>query len=240
MSTKNKAEDKPKEHEEQGGQSVLIFVVSGGIILASVLCYFLIPDFKAFINDAISILSSDDEQRIEQWVSGFGAWGPAFIILAMVVQMFLIVIPSVVLMVVSTLAYGPWWGSVISYVAVAVASTIAYFIGLKAGQALIDELIGEKSEKKVAHYIQKYGAWAIMAFRVSPFLSNDAISFVAGLGKMGYPKFIGATTVGIIPLIVLIAVLGQDMGTLKTGMLWVSGFTVGAFLIYLFISERKK
>ncbi len=37
-----------------------------------------------------------------------------------------------------------------------------------------------------------YGFWAIIVTRINPFLSNDAISFVGGLLRMGYWKFIGA------------------------------------------------
>ena len=160
-----------------------------------------------------------------------------FIVVAMVVQMFLIVIPSVVLMVVSTLAYGPLWGSLLSCLAVLIASSLAYFIGLHAGNTLVKRLIGKKAEEKVEHYIQEYGAWAIVLFRVSPFLSNDAISFVAGIGEMRYPKFILATAVGIIPLI---AYVGQDTETLEKSMLWVTGATVLGFAAYVIYRRTKK
>ena len=228
------------EQETQRSQSRLIFVISGSILLALVLSYFFVSDFKQFINESIQILTSDDEQQIRDWVSDFGFWGPVFIIGAMTAQMFLIIIPSVVLMVVSTLAYGPWWGSVITYVAVIVAATIAYFIGVHANNAFIDKLIGEKNEKKVENYIQKYGAWAIVLFRLSPFLSNDAISFVAGIGHMRFVKFIIATSAGIIPLIAMIAYLGKDTERLETGMIWVSVATLVGFVIYYLIKRKKK
>lgn len=240
MGVREKIKRKIKGREEQRSQSMLIFVASAAIILSLVLSYFLIPDFKNFVNTAITILTSDDEDRIRDWVSGFGFWGPVFVIGAMTAQMFLIVIPSVILMVVSTLAYGPWWGSLISYVAVFIASSVAYFIGSHASTAFLDKVIGEKSKNKVEHYIQEYGAWAIVIFRVSPFLSNDAISFVAGLGQMRYLKFIAATTAGIIPLIAMIGYLGKDTQTLEKGMWWISGISIVVFLIYFFIRRRKK
>ncbi|MFP4090039.1 MAG: TVP38/TMEM64 family protein [Cyclobacteriaceae bacterium] len=158
----------------------------------------------------------------------------------MVAQMFLIVIPSPLLMIVSTLAYGPFWGSLISYVAVVVAATVAYFIGYHASNAFIDRLIGQKTTEKVNYYIQKYGAWAVVIFRVSPFLSNDAISFVAGLGEMKFVKFILATTAGIIPLIAMIGFLGENTERLKTGMLWISGLTIVGFAIYFLIKRHQK
>ena len=236
MSTTSKA----KQKDGQQYQSRLVFVTSGVILLALVLSYFFVPTFHDFANEAVNILTSDDKEKIENWVSEFGIWGPVLIVVAMIAQMFLIIIPSVVLMIVSTLAYGPWWGSLISYTAVVVASSIAYYIGVHASNVFLDKLIGKSAEDKVSHYIQKYGAWAIVLFRVSPFLSNDAISFVAGIGEMRYPKFIAATTAGILPLIAMIAYLGKDTERLETGMWWISGITLVAFLIYFFINRRKK
>jgi len=52
-----------------------------------------------------------------------------------------------------------------------------------------------------------YGFWAIIVTRVNPFLSNDAISFVGGLLRMGYWKFIAAALVGIAPLTSFIAIM---------------------------------
>ncbi|MEQ9443144.1 MAG: TVP38/TMEM64 family protein [Cyclobacteriaceae bacterium] len=235
-----KISKKSGEQESQQSQSRLIFIISGSILLALVLCYFFVSDFKEFINESVRVLSSDDEQQVENWVSNFGFWGPVFIIGAMTAQMFLIIIPSVVLMVVSTLAYGPWWGSLISYIAVVLAATIAYFIGVHANNAFVDKLIGEKNEKKVEKYIQKYGAWAIVLFRLSPFLSNDAISFVAGIGHMRFVKFITATSVGIIPLIAMIAFLGKETDRLQTGMIWISVATLVGFAVYYLIKRKRK
>ena len=229
----------PGEAEEQEQQSRWVFIISGIIILSLVGAYFVVPSFQQFVNQAIDVLTSNDQQRIKTWVSGFGVGGPLFIIAAMIAQMFLIIIPSVVLMVVSTLAYGPLWGSLLSLTAVLVASSIAYYIGWHTGQAVVDKLIGKKAEEKMNHYIQTYGAWAIVLFRVSPFLSNDAISFAAGIGEMRYLKFILATAVGIVPLIAVIAYVGQDTETLESSMLWISGITAVAFVGYFIFKKTK-
>ncbi|MFP4503580.1 MAG: TVP38/TMEM64 family protein [Cyclobacteriaceae bacterium] len=240
MGVRSRVNQNLKQREEERKQSIWVFIVSGGIILAIILSYFLIPEVKVFLNQAFEVLTSDDTQLIEEWVSGFDFWGPLIIVAAMVAQMFLIVIPSPLLMIVSTLAYGPFWGSLISYVAVVVAATVAYFIGYHASNAFIDRLIGQKTTEKVNYYIQKYGAWAVVIFRVSPFLSNDAISFVAGLGEMKFVKFILATTAGIVPLIAMIGFLGENTERLKTGMLWVSVLTIVGFAIYFLIKRHQK
>jgi uncharacterized membrane protein YdjX (TVP38/TMEM64 family) len=63
-----------------------------------VICYSTIPAVNQFFNKAWNVLTSDDEVRIKTWVEEFGWFGPIVIILAMVVQMLLLVIPSLCVM----------------------------------------------------------------------------------------------------------------------------------------------
>jgi len=75
--------------------------------------------------------------------------------------------------------------------------------------------------------------------RLNPFLSNDAISFVAGILKMNYWKFIGATALGITPLIVLLAFAGRDLDSLKSTLLYGSVVSLVIFGIYLWWDKKK-
>lgn|SRR5690554_2976005 len=194
-----------------------------------VVCYFIIPSVNDFFNEAWNVLTNDDEARIKKWVEGFGWLGPIVIILAMILQMFLLVIPTILLMIVAILAYGPIWGSILIFIAVLIASSVGYMIGKYMGSSLIERLLGEKTTKKVISFIEDYGFWAVVITRINPFLSNDAISFVAGILKMNFLKFISATAVGITPLILLIALTGQNTDSLKNGLLWGS---IGSLIIF--------
>lgn len=102
-------------------------------------------------------------------------------------------------------------------------------IGKYMGSSLIERLLGKKNTKKVISFIKDYGFWAIVITRINPFLSNDAISFVAGILKINYLKFISATALGIAPLILLIAITGQNIDSLKNGLLWGS---IGSLIIF--------
>ena len=154
--------------------------------------------------------------------------------------MFLLVVPSPLVMVVSVLAYGPVWGSLISLAGIITASTLGYFIGKYLGPITVQKLIGHKTEIKIENYIEEYGFWTIIVARISPILSNDATSFVAGILKMGYFKFMGATLLGIIPLTILIAILGENIDRLKTGLIWVSVISFVALIGYIIYDKRKQ
>tara|TARA_B100000678_G_scaffold75032_1_gene61560 strand:- start:1813 stop:2523 length:711 start_codon:yes stop_codon:yes gene_type:complete len=214
--------------------------ISLALVASIVACYFLIPSVQEFLDKAWAVLTSGDEKRITQWVDGFGWFGPVVLILAMIIQMFLIVIPSVALMVVSIIAYGPIWGSLIVFAAVFSASTIGYITGRYFGPVIVERLIGEKNEQKIADFIDDYGFWAVIVTRVNPFLSNDAISFVGGILKMTYWKFIGATLVGIAPLTIFIAILGRSTDQLKSGLLWGSLVSLVLFGAYVFWDKKKR
>lgn len=228
------------EKQQKPSKSKLPLYLSIVLVGAIVASYFFIPSIHHFINNAWDVLTSDDEQRIKDWVSGFGWYGPIVLILSMVVQMFLIVIPTIALMVVSILAYGPLWGSLIILVAVFAASSVGYFIGRYFGKTLILKLLGKKTESKIEDFIEDYGFWAVIVTRLNPFLSNDAISFVGGILNMPYWKFIGATFIGILPLTILIAIFGKSTDQLKTGLLWGSVFSLLAFVCYYLWKKYKK
>ncbi|CAN5226856.1 hypothetical protein BH23BAC2_BH23BAC2_09770 [soil metagenome] len=146
---------------------------------------------------------------------------------------------SIALMVVSILAYGPVWGSIILFAAIFTASSVGYIIGRYFGPVISEKLIGQKTERKIGSFIEDYGFWAIIVSRLNPILSNDAISFVAGILKMGYWKFIGASLLGITPLILFIAVLGETTDGMTTGLIWGSVVSLVIFLLYVWWDKKK-
>jgi uncharacterized membrane protein YdjX (TVP38/TMEM64 family) len=235
---KNKVKN-TNDPDKETEQSKIPLFLSLGLLTCLIGAYFISSDYKEFIDTAWSTLTSGDQEKIEQWVSKFGFWGPLFIILIMILQMFLFVLPSWGLMVVSVLAYGPVWGAILSISAVAVASTIGYFLGKYFSELFIVKLIGKKTERKLELYLEEYGSKAVFIFRLAPMLSNDAISFVAGVGGMSYGKFITATLAGIGPLAILIAIFSESADKLQTFLIWASGISLVLFVIYV-IWDRKK
>ncbi|WP_204336892.1 TVP38/TMEM64 family protein [Cryomorpha ignava] len=185
------------------------------------------------------MLLSDDEADIKRWVGELGFWGPLFIIVAMVVQMFLIFVPSPLLMVVAVLAYGPVLGTILAIVSVMISSTIGYFVGRMIGEEALYRLIGKSKEDKMESYVSQYGLWVVIISRVSPVFSNDAISFVAGILNMKFLKFIGATFVGITPLAILIGWFGENNDRLRTGLIWTSVICVVLLVAYIIFDRRR-
>ncbi|MFC5270669.1 TVP38/TMEM64 family protein [Adhaeribacter terreus] len=230
-----RTEHKPKEKSSKLPLYITLVVV--GTVFA---LYFFWPPFANNVREAWNIVSTGDQQKISAWVEQFGYWGPLVIILFMVVQMFMVVVNVLAIIIITILVYGPVWGSLIAFAGIMLASIIGYGVGRWAGSALVHKLLGVKAARKVEVQVDRYGYWAVAIARVIPVISNDAISFVAGSIGLQFWKFMGATTAGVVPLITLIAFIGNDTDNLKTGLIWLSSVGVVAFLIFYFYDKHKQ
>lgn len=197
------------------------------------LAYFLVPPFHDFVDKAYRLIANERQDAFQQWIEGYGAWAPITLIAVMLLQTIIPVIPSVVIMVAAVLAFGAIWGSVLSWLGLLAAACLAYVGGRLLGPATIYRLIGKKTENRLEAILDDYGIGAVVFARVSPVLSTDAISFVAGLVGMRFWHFMAATAVGTLPLLLLIAVLARNFDTLERGLLVMSIVSALMFVAYL-------
>ena len=231
-----RASDRRRSRLARAGKAWLVPL---GVFAAVGALYTLSPAAREFAQDAYAALGSGDRARTEQWVRGFGAWGPATVLLLMIAQTVIPVIPSVLLMVVTVLAYGPLWGGALTFGGLLLAASVAFGLGRALGPATVGRLVGERTERKVEEFVDRYGAWGVIVARISPVISTDAVSFAAGLVGMRFPRFVLATAVGTLPLTVLVAWLGEDVDRLQAGLIWISVVSLAAFVAYVIRDRRR-
>ena len=200
--------------------------------------YFFHTGFQAEVQKGFEAFSNDVEGDETDWVNSFGYWAPVIVILGFLVQMFLIFIPSILLILVSIMAFAGWKGVFLALAGVFVASTVGFLMGRFLGEKTLDSLVDEEQKKKIDFYVDRYGIWAIIASRFNPFLSMDALSFVAGIMRMGYWKFIGGTLLGITPLILLLKYFGRNQDQFMSSLLWFSIFSVVCLLVFIIVDHR--
>lgn len=208
------------------------------IALVLVICYFSFPEFKQEVNEAFDVLTGEDEERIQGYVKTFGIFGPIVIIIGMALQMFMFIIPNVLLMMIAIVSYGPVWGAVISFVGVFVASSFGYYIGRRLSPVTLARFVSVSTQKKIGDFIHDYGVGAIIITRLCSF-SNDALSFVAGLLQMNYRKYILSTLTGITPLIVLLAIFGKNE-KIEWALIWITLASLIMLIVYILLDKRRK
>lgn len=215
-------------------------LLTGGIFAVLILLYFFNSNFQQGFDEFWKILMTGDHEKIANEIKSYGAYGIVIIILFIILQMFLIIFPSWLPMIVAALVYGIWPSILISSTGVFLASTLGYFIGIQINESALQKFVSEKVYKKLEYWVSNYGFWSVVLFRISPFLSNDAISIIAGGLQMKYRKFITATMLGIVPLATAIAFFAQDIETLKTGMYWIGGAGVLFYAVFVIIDHKKR
>lgn len=211
------------------------FIVFGGLISA----YFLSSQVQDFANEAWNVLTSEDRDLISNWISQFGIIGIILILLFFLIQMFAFILPSWFLIVVSVLAYGPVTGGIIALAGIVFSASIAYLLGHFLGDLVIKKMISPKTEQKMKLYLDKYEFWLVVIFRLSPFLSDDVISYIAGFTNMNFFRFILATIIGSSPLIAVIAYLGGTNERLINGFIVISLVCIAGFIAYV-LWDRKQ
>jgi len=214
------------------------FIISLSLIAILVAGYFFIPPYKNGIDDAYRVLTSKNEKLVREWVEQFGIGGPIVLILLMVLQMFLFVVPNILVMMISIVSYGPIWGSVISFLGVFASSSVGYAIGRKLGPYTLNRLVSQKILVKLVSFLENYGVGAIAITRLAS-LSNDSLSIAAGLLRMSYRKYILATLTGIAPLIVLLAIYGKN-GKIEKALVWIAAISMVLLIVYIIIDKRRK
>jgi uncharacterized membrane protein YdjX (TVP38/TMEM64 family) len=232
----NTANETNKPRQPASSKKLII----GACIFFAILIgsYFIFPGFHAGVNEAFDVVTSDDQERIQRWVHQFGMLGPLVLIMAMTLQMFMLIIPNILLFVIAIICYGPVWGTLISLVGIFSSSSIGYVIGKKLGPRAIDRFVSQKIQDRIKVFIERYGIKAVAIFRLSS-ISTDSLGIVAGILEMNYKKYIVATLGGSTPVIILIAIYGKS-GRIENALLWIAGISLVALLVYIYLDRHKR
>lgn len=183
--------------------TVLLLAVFG-------LSYLLVGAVREETNQAIGVLASGDAGVLRDYILSYGAWAPVVSAGLMVLQALLAFLPSFILAFANGLAFGVFWGGMLSLTSAALAATISFGIAHALGRAPVEAMIGKRSLGSADKWFVKYGAYAVLVFRLIPVVSFDAISYAAGLTRMSFFKFLLATVVGMTPATFVYSYLGEQ------------------------------
>lgn len=125
-----------------------------------------------------------------------GIWGPAILGTLFVLQVFLAFIPGQALMVASGFLYGFWGGFLISWLSLVAGGEIAFILARRYGRSFAERWI---SPAILARWDQAARGQGIVFFAITlvmPLVPNDAMCYVAGLGRISRPRFSIANLLG--------------------------------------------
>jgi uncharacterized membrane protein YdjX (TVP38/TMEM64 family) len=174
------------------------------------LLYLLSDGFRSETNRAIGILGRGDIAGLRDYIVSFGFWAPVASCFLMVLQALVAPVPSFLITFANGLAFGVFWGWMLSVFGHVLAASVCFGISRTLGRVPVEVLVGRAGLESADRWFARWGVYAVFAGRLLPGVAFDAISYAAGLTNMRFRNFLLATTLGIVPQTFLYSYLGRQ------------------------------
>lgn len=129
------------------------------------------------------------KEKIQNYISSFGAWAPLAFFLLQFLQVIVSPIPGNVTTIVGGVLFGFLEGFLISVAAVFAGSVCAFLLGKKFGRPLVERIVGKERVEKYMVSVSSRQKIVLMLMFLFPFFPDDILCLVAGLSAMRLPYF---------------------------------------------------
>lgn len=192
---------------------------------------------------ALEIEAANVAALLAQWRTAW--WAPTAVIVCFTALAFLGA-PQVVLISGTMLAFGPIWGTALSWCATMMSACVGFWLGRWVGSEQITRWGGGALLGRIAGFVARramLSAFLVRFIPAGPFLVVNAALGVSG---MAFWRFVVGTGIGITPKIVLLASLGGALSWLvanaNSWIVWISLAVVllGGAGLWLAVRHRQK
>ena len=140
-----------------------------------------------------------DQKRIQEWVAGFGPWGPLVSIALNVAQVLLAPLPGQFVGLVNGYLYGVWLGTLYSMVGLVLGTTLAMTLGRWFGRPLVERLVNPERLEHWDRLADRQGPLFFFLVFLFPFVPDDVACFLIGLSPLAIPRMVVLATLGRLP-----------------------------------------
>ena len=154
-------------------------------------------------------------ENLRATMVSYGTWAAVISMGLAVAQAVIAPLPMNVITITNALVFGPVWGSVLSWFSSVLGASLCFMLSKRFGKPFAHKIVGTSIEK-AEPFFQKYGLHAMFLLRILPFVPFDAVSYGAPLVGVSFSRFLVATSIGVIPSILIYSYLGK----LIAGIYW--------------------
>jgi uncharacterized membrane protein YdjX (TVP38/TMEM64 family) len=207
------------------------------------LLYLLSAGFRSEVSQALGILGRGDIAGLRDYILSFGLWAPIASCFLMVLQALVAPVPSFLVTFANGLAFGVFWGWMLSLFGHVLAAAVCFWISRALGREPVEVLVGKTGLQSADRWFARWGMYAVFVGRLVPGVAFDVISYAAGLTRMRFRNFLVATALGIFPQTFLYSYLGRQAPEYVALFLVTSGLVVAgvvAFAVLRYRRERRR
>ena len=137
-----------------------------------------------------------DREAVTASMDHLGIWGPLVLALLFLLQVFLAFIPGQALMVACGYLYGFWGGFLLSWLSLVAGGEIAFVLARRYGRTFAEKWISSSVLARWDKIAKGQGMIFYTITLVMPLVPNDAMCYVAGLGRIRHRRFSTANLLG--------------------------------------------
>ena len=179
-------EKKPKTKRQRYISWLSLFLV------ALVLCFVCVI-VKAYFDGNFNSVES-----LQEYIKGYGAFGPVFLTMFQAIQVVIPVLPGFLGCAVGSVLFGPLVGFWCNYIGISAGSIISFFLARKFGMPLLNEMFPGGKYKKWSIWASKsksYTAFLFLAMLL-PLFPDDYLCYLTGVSDMTAKRFIWIIILG--------------------------------------------
>ena len=123
----------------------------------------------------------------------------------------LLMFPLTVLVVVTALLFGPWWGLLYASFGTLCSSAASFWVGRMLGQAPLARYSGDYL-RALSRYMSARSMRAMIIINLLPLAPFTFTNMMAGAFGLPFPRYMLGSAIGIIPGLAVVTVLGGQLG----------------------------
>jgi len=182
------------------------------------------------------------DNTMEGVVAQIRAWGPWAAlgsIVLMVVHSFL-PFPSEIITLANGMVFGPFWGSVITWVGAMLGAISTFGLVRLLGRPFVYQMLSDRQLLRLSDWSARQGGIALLIGRLIPVVAFNLLNYAAAMTHISWWTYIWATGLGILPLTILLNVFGASVLTMTTSnWIWLL-FVVAVALCGIVLWRRSK
>ncbi|WP_394171255.1 TVP38/TMEM64 family protein [Saccharospirillum alexandrii] len=148
----------------------------------------------------------------------------------------LLAFPLTLLVVLTGLLFGPWWGLLYATLGTLSSSGVTFWVGHLLGREPL-ERHGGKHLKSLSGYMSVRGIRAMILINLLPLAPFTFTNLMAGAFNMPFARYMVGSAIGIIPGLAFVTVLGGQAGRIlqaedNQDLMWALGISVIVALLF--------
>ena len=204
------------------------------------LIYLFSAGFRSEFHRGLALLGRGDIAGLRDYILSFGLLAPVASCFLMILQALVAPVPSFLITFANGLAFGVFWGWMLSLFGHVLAAAVCFGISRSLGRVPVEVLVGKTGLESADRWFATWGIYAVFVARLIPGIAFDVISYAAGLTRMRFRSFIVATTLGIFPQTFLYSFLGRQAPEYVALFLVTSGLVVAGVVTVAILRYRRE